>query len=59
MKNKKTINEELQLTDLTRDEQRNISGGMAESVEDSSFTTLLNIMKTKQDTAKNSINNLR
>jgi len=58
MKNK-TINEKLQLTELTKDEQRKISGGMAELVEANSFTTLLNIMKTKQDTAKNSINNLR
>jgi len=58
MKNK-TINEELQLTELTKDEQRNISGGMAELVQASSFTTLYNFAKTKQDTAKNAINNLR
>ena len=58
MKNK-TINEKLQLTELTKDEQRNISGGMAELVKDSSLTTLYNFTKTKQDTAKNAINNLR
>ncbi|MEZ2336559.1 hypothetical protein AB6735_13045 [Mucilaginibacter sp. RCC_168] len=54
MKNQ-TINEKLQLTELTKDEQRKISGGMA----DSSLATLTSIMKLKQDTAKNAINNLR
>jgi hypothetical protein len=55
----KIINEKSQLTELTKDEQRKISGGMAELVKDSSFATLFNFTKTKQDTAKNAINNLR
>ncbi|WP_419699571.1 hypothetical protein [Mucilaginibacter sp. NFX135] len=58
MKNQ-TINEKLQLIELTEDEQRKISGGTAELVQDSSFATLTSIMKLKQDTAKNAINNLR
>ncbi|NOW98668.1 hypothetical protein [Mucilaginibacter sp. SG564] len=55
----KTVDEKLQLTELTKDEQREISGGMAELVADSSFAALFTFTKTKQDTAKNAINNLR